>query len=518
MIWGEGHASGLLLWFWIDFCCFFERNLPVPGELPGFNLHRSVRVPSGIILALPQDVSGSRRRTPQTTGTASAVTAKARITERAPRHYRPPAFPAPVLRLPAGPFRPPHCPNKECTYYQPQPGWRYVRHGTYRAPACRRPLPRFRCLPCGRTFSPRTFAATYWLHRYHLFALILRSAVAGSGLRQIARTLGISHATVARHLTRGGRQCLVFHRQMVMDKQVREPLVIDGFETFEFSQFFPCHYNLAVGRNSWFLYHFTDSPLRRKGRMTAAQKQKREELETNLDRPDPKAVENGIFELLRTVWWELSAWPKNGVTPTSARPSSPAATGMRPVQGRIYRLHSDEHPAYLRSLRRLRRLTNLRGVRPSADRSPEQGAGDREEAPGSPGLIHQTTPSTAARTCGNDLFPVNLADLLIRHSSAGHHRETISFDKRRQCGLERLALFAVWRNAIKWRRENKPGETAAMRAGMATRRLDWEDVLAQRRFPRRTELPGPWWDYYWRQVKTSALGETQTANRARFAF
>jgi hypothetical protein len=116
------------------------------------------------------------------------------------------------------------------------------------------------------------------------------------------------------------------------------------------------------------------------------------------------------------------------------------------------------------------------------------------------------------------MFPCNLADLLLRHCGADHRRETIAYDKRRQGGLERLAIFTVWRNAIKWRRENHPGETAAMKAGMAKRRLQWADVFACRRFPREHELPGSWWNYYWRQVKTAALGDRQTENNAHFAF
>jgi len=116
------------------------------------------------------------------------------------------------------------------------------------------------------------------------------------------------------------------------------------------------------------------------------------------------------------------------------------------------------------------------------------------------------------------LFPVNLADLLLRHSEADHRRETIAFDKRRQGGLERMAIFVVWRNLIKWRRENQPGETAAMAAGVVQRRWRWSEVFARRRFPRRAELPGSWWSYYWRRVKTAALGERQTENLLKFAF
>ncbi len=372
--------------------------------------------------------------------------------------------------MPAGRFRPSHCPNRRCRFYRPHRDWQYFHWGFYKSPAWSRPIPRFQCQACRRTFTARTFAATYWLHRWDLFALITRLSVAGGGVRQIARSLDVSHSTVARHLTRAGRLCLLFHRQMLADHHLNESIAFDGFETFEHSQFFPYHLNLAAGRDSWFLYHFTDSHLRRKGAMTAPQKARRSELEAALGRPDPKAVENGVRELIQTV----------------LRLARDTTTAIE--------LHSDEHPAYPRAIRRLRRR------------------------PGTPPLRHFRTPSTEPRTRANALFPVNLADLLLRHCQAGHRRETIAFDKRRQGGVERAAIFLVWRNAIKWQRERNPGVTAAMRAGILPRRLDWRDVFARRLFPRRSELPGCWWGYYWRRIKTAALENNQTENRAVFAF
>ena len=43
---------------------------------------------------------------------------------------------------------------------------------------------------------------------------------------------------------------------------------------------------------------------------------------------------------------------------------------------------------------------------------------------------HETTSSRASRTPQNPLFPVNLADLLMRHCSAIHKRETIAIPTR----------------------------------------------------------------------------------------
>jgi transposase-like protein len=375
-------------------------------------------------------------------------------------------------------FRPPHCPHRPCRFYRPQSGWKVVRDGFYQRPSDRRRFQRFRCRHCGRRFSTRTFAADYWLRRRDLLPQIAELASEGPGLRQMARLLHVTHATVGGQLSRAGRHCLLYHQEMVTGRPIREPLVIDGFETFEYSQYFPFHLNLAVGAESWFLYHFTDSPLRRKGAMTPAQRQRRERLESTLGRPDPKAVEVGVAALLRSL---LPRW---GDEPGHRDPSATS----------VLVLHSDDHPAYLRALRRLRGEGLGRSFR------------------------HQITPSTARRTTSNALFPCNLADLLLRHGQAGHRRETIAFSKRRQGALERLAVFTVWRNVVKRRREKQRGETAAMRAAILDRPLCWPEVLRARQFPRRQLLPGPWRSYYWRRVKTLALGERQTEHRRKHAF
>jgi hypothetical protein len=271
---------------------------------------------------------------------------------------------------------------------------------------------------------------------------------------------------VARHLARLGRHCLLFHSRLLKDLPLTEPLVIDGFESFEYSQFFPFHANLAVGASSWLLYHFTDSPLRRKGRMTEGQELRRAELEARLGRPDPKAIERAVASLLRP-WVER-------------------ATRASPLV-----LHSDDHPAYVRALRRLGR----RGV-----------------------VRHKVTSSKARRTRSNPLFPVNLTDLLLRHGCANHRRETIAFSKRRQGALERLAVFMVWRNCIKKRSENGRAETAAMAAGVTSRPLEWREVLRRRLFPGREGMPGRWREYYWRRVKTPVLGTAQAVHACRYAF
>lgn len=367
-------------------------------------------------------------------------------------------------------FRPPFCPNPTCRFHHPSPDWHYIHVGSAWRKSDRCRIPRAQCSHCGRTFRSSVFRSTYWLRYRHLLSSIAALSVAGCGLRQIARTLHISHPTVGRHLARAGRHNLLFHFQMLQEITLREPVVADGFETFEFSQYFPCHYNLAVGADTHFIYFFTDSPLRRKGRMTPGQRLRRAALEAKLGRPDPKAVEKAMTELVRQV--------------------------VRRVEpDGVLELRTDEHKAYPRALRRLRKT---------------------EES--CPLIVHSTTPSAARRTTQNPLFAVNHTDTLLRHCQANHRRETIAFNKRRQGGLEKAAIFTVWRNVIKRQHENGPEESAAMVVGIMDRMLEWREVFRRRLFPSKISLPPPWDRYYRRQVKTAVYGVRQATHALKYAF
>ncbi len=366
-------------------------------------------------------------------------------------------------------FIPPCCPNPRCPHHHQSRHWRWRRIGSFRRKSDRERVARFRCARCGRSFSAQTFSTTYWLRRRDLLVEIARLSVSCASLRQIARHLAIAHTTVARHLARLGRHAMLFHRAQLQGKPLSEPIAFDGFETFEFSQFFPNHFHLAAGTRSWVLYHFTDSPLRRKGRMTPEQRCRRELIEHRFGRPDPKAVERDVAELLTTV---LS---HHDLT-------------------RQLDLHSDEHPAYPRAIGRV-----------------------LERSPAPLPITHHTTPSSAPRTIHNPLFAVNLADLLIRHTGANHKRETIAFSRRRQAAAERLAVHLVWRNYIKPRREKKPPATAAMAAKLADEPLSWARILAHRLFPSKIPLPPRWAQYYHRLVRT-AVYPLQDQHRCRYAF
>ena len=70
-----------------------------------------------------------------------------------------------------------------------------------------------------------------------------------------------------------------------------------------------------------------------------------------------------------------------------------------------------------------------------------------------------------------------------------HHREAQAFGRRTEAILSRSYWLAVWRNFVKWRRENRPRDgTPAMKIGLAEERWRWRWILSRRLFPARERL------------------------------
>ncbi len=286
--------------------------------------------------------------------------------------------------------------------------------------------------------------------------------VGGMANRQIARDLGVSPKTIDDRIARLGRHCMLFHWKHMEKADPFESIVVDGFESFELSQYYPFHHHVAVEKDTDFFIYFTDSELRRKGRMTENQKERRRELSLQFGRPDPQAVRKDMTELLTVS----------------------LAGATRPT------VFSDDHRSYPPAIRRC----------------------------GCEEVTHHITSSRDYRDRHNKLWEVNLLELIIRHSSANHRRETIAWSKRRQASAEHLAIVLVWRNYIKGRREKVRGSpTPAMARGMVGHRYTVDDVLASRIFRTHVALPPRWDSYYKRTVTTRALGRHRTHN-LKYAF
>ena len=347
-------------------------------------------------------------------------------------------------------WHPPHCPNPKCKYHKPLPeGFPHKEDGTYLRMTDNRRIQRYLCLSCKRSFSTQTFSTTYWLKYPHLIKDVFMKTVGCMANRQIARDLQVSPSTIDRILARMGRHCFLFHTKQMQAAAPLSEIVIDGFVTYENSQYSPFHHHLAVDKDSDLFIYFTDSEVRRSGTMTAYQKARREVLETLHGRPDPQAERKDVTHLLQV-----------------------ALAGQTSAI-----VHSDGHKSYPRAIRD----TDCQ-------------------------IRHIVTPGKDHRDKYNNLWVINLTDLLIRHNSSNHKRETIAASKRRQSSAERLVAFLIWRNYIKPRREKQPrGPTPAMERGMFDHKLTVEEVFSERIFRDHIELHDRWAEYYDRAIVTRAL-------------
>ncbi len=344
---------------------------------------------------------------------------------------------------------PPHCPSTTCKYHNDlQSSWKWKHFGYYYRQAEPKRIRRFQCETCGVTFSTQTFSTTYWLKRPEIISRLLTKVVGGMCNSQIANDLKASPAAIDRQIYRLGRHCQLFHLQKMKARPKFKEVAFDGFVTYEYSQYHPYHIHLAVDKETAFIPYFTDSEVRRSGRMTPEQKAKRIVIEQILGKPDPQAVRKDVHDLLRMVTANSSAMV----------------------------LYSDDHRDYPRAMRELE--CHIR---------------------------HIVTSSKKHRDRWNHLYEINLLDLLIRHAEAEHKREGIAYSKRRNAGLWRLMIFLVWKNYIRTKRVRQCSETPAMLLGLCSRQLTVDEVLGRRLFWVKVGLEGRWCQYYWGEVETRAL-------------
>jgi hypothetical protein len=224
--------------------------------------------------------------------------------------------------------------------------------------------------------------------------------------------------------------------------RLSEPVVLDHFETFEFSQDCPLGVATAVGARSWFVYGLDPAPHARAGRLSPQQRRR-------LAGRPRRQLRGGYQSSTRRTLASLLSLPPRGK-----------------------RLHlvSDGHPAYVREAAEQPRVL-LRSF-PNPPRGPK----------GSP-----RTP--AARARDRAMFPVDLLHALLRHSLAHHRRETIAFGRRLNALLERLFLASVWRNFVKRRSERRPAPVSpAMQVGLVRDLWTWQRVFSRRLFPHRQSL------------------------------
>ena len=359
-------------------------------------------------------------------------------------------------------FQPPFCPRRSCCdHLLHGDRYRYKRYGFYSTKRYKR-VQRFYCHGCRKTFSTRTFSLTYYRKRPELMRHVAAGVVAGSALRQIARSLDCSVTTIANIAARLGRHAMLLHARTLKELhgKLNEEIVLDHFETFEYTQDYPFGVATAVGASSWFTYVLDPAPHGRTGRRSPSQ-------ETRL-RSRPKRANRGRY---------LGSTDRVLETLRKLVP-----------EGDSLSLRSDGHPDYKRSIAR-RRAPILHRCYRNPERGPKGAS---------------RSPEAVARD--DAMFPVDVLHKILRHSMAHHRRESIAFARRLNAAMERLCLATIWRNFVKGRSERQSrSPTPAQLLGLADCRWSWKRVLSRRLFFDRERLAEPWPMLYRRRWITPLL-------------
>lgn len=337
-------------------------------------------------------------------------------------------------------FTPPFCPHRSCRrHYEGlhPPHW-YRRHGYHGTAAFGR-VQRYRCNYCGRTFSTQSFSLDYYAKRCIDYEQLFRQLRSTAGIRDLSRNLEISRESVENRYFRMAHWALAQHCLARQSLHLKERLVADGFEGLVRSTYYPHHLNILIGKSSQYFYAMDFTTLRRKGRMTAAQRLYRLFLDY-VCRPDPKGIEKSIQRLAEEVLQLFCGRATSHV-----------------------HLYTDDHQAYPRGLYRHPMVRQLmyRGL-----------------------IVFHRQKGTKEPGRANTLFAVNYMDRQLRKDIVNYVRKTVNTARNVSCLLERLCIYRFHHNFIKPYRENSPkdGLTHGSLAGCD---MAWMERLSACRWQQR---------------------------------
>ena len=158
---------------------------------------------------------------------------------------------------------PARCPNTSCPQHQaPEAGF-YTKNGHYH-PGCRaKPVPRFRCRNCRKSFSTQTFRVDYRDKLPHHNRLVLDLLVGGMSFRRTSQTLGIHNSTVQRKARKFARCLEHLHQNLMHELPGRRTYLLDEEESYEQKSIRTVTLPILIEKESWFVVATDVEPIRR---------------------------------------------------------------------------------------------------------------------------------------------------------------------------------------------------------------------------------------------------------------
>ena len=323
-------------------------------------------------------------------------------------------------------FVPLRCPNPACVDHRaPRRGF-HRRCGRYRARCRPGWTQRFRCRGCGRTFSEQTFRQDYRDRRPETNLQVMQMLVAGSGLRQIGRTVRLDPRAVLRKLEKYGRQLRRLHDNLGARLPAERTYLLDEEETYECASIRPLTVPLAIEARTWFVVDWSVGPIRRLAKPGSIRRRRQDADERRVGRR-PDASRRCVREVLGRLRERV---PNGELT-----------------------LRTDEKSSYATLIRSL--------------------FGERAR--------HETISGRLARTSRNPLFPINVTIAMTRDNCGRLRRRSWLVTKNRDRLRDHLAVFAVYRNYIRRRfNSDRPHASAAFVLGLLPRAMTWDEALRWR--------------------------------------
>lgn len=324
-------------------------------------------------------------------------------------------------------FTPSFCPYYKCSQHLDPNHTFYVRFGSYH-PQCRpRPVPRFRCKSCLRTFSRQTFRADFRDRKPHLNAQLFTKIASGTGIRQCARDLGLSPRCTELKLHKIGRHLrrLNLNLQGLLAEEAK--LHFDEIETYEGQRNTrPLSVPVLIETESRFIIWAETAPIRPRGKMTKKR---------------VKAIK--ASEMRHGVRKDLSRRSVERTLLRGARMVKKSATVT---------FNTDEKSSYPRIAKSVFIENRVR---------------------------HLTTNSKLVRMTFNPLFPINHEEARMRDLMSRLRRESWLVSKNRRYLDVAFHVHIAYRNLVR-RRFNRDKESPAQLLGFLPRRLTPTEVLSWR--------------------------------------
>lgn len=329
---------------------------------------------------------------------------------------------------------PPFCPNPDCRHHhhhersraeKKRIGVWFWRKGK-RHSACAGTFQRFQCISCKRFFSERTFSIDYRVHQIISYRDLVKDIGSRVSLAATHRNRGISPAVRRNRIARLARNCIALHAACAPHLKTPEDLIVDGFVSFEVSQYYPCNLHILIGADSEYLYTMDHVTIRRTGRMSDRQRGIQARLES-VYRPAPDGIITSVTRVLRNLVLLVRQWDaaKAVCLITDNKQEYPDALSRCDA---AHLLISDQRLKW------------------------EHISSQHHRGPGGP------------------MFAMDNFDRELRKDIAAYVRETVTFRRNVQNAMDCVQVYRMYHNFIKCHRcRDASGQKHWQRAGLPAR-------------------------------------------------